>query len=76
MTELHGLWSAAALLALVAVALIAQVRYRRVRGAWPDVAGAPAEFKPAIRAYLIGAAVLTAPSRCSPCSPVVSWRRP
>lgn len=59
-TELHGLWSAAALLALVAVALIAQVRYRRVRGAWPDVAGAPAEFKPAIRAYLIGAAVLTA----------------
>ncbi|TVT49471.1 hypothetical protein FNH05_16925 [Amycolatopsis rhizosphaerae] len=58
-TGLHGAWSALALLALVAVELVFLGWYRRLRGAWPKVANPPAEFKPAIRAYLIGAVALT-----------------
>jgi hypothetical protein len=59
-TELHGLWGTLALLALVAVELVFLVWYRRLRGAWPKITNPPTEFKAAIRAFLIGATVLTA----------------
>ncbi|MEV7417571.1 hypothetical protein [Streptomyces sp. NPDC089919] len=56
--ELHGPARAAALVGLIALNTAFATWYRKVRSAWPKISTAPAEFKPAIRAFVLGAVVL------------------
>ncbi|MCB5168339.1 hypothetical protein LG634_26375 [Streptomyces bambusae] len=60
LTELHGPALAGALAALVALELAFALWYRKVRTAWPKLSAAPAEFRPALRAFVLGTGALAA----------------